>query len=171
MKQLTIFRILTFILLPIAAMFGFMDLLFLFNALVNPALLLMVFVLAAFVIYTFSSLKFLTRGIDVEQPCKASLRDWIRVNAFVSLFMGIMFFLNAVSIIFMGDVSLRQFVNQFRESQPNIPAILTTDLFITIMKAVAYFMLFVGVVLVSHIMLNFKIMKQYGYLFGASRTE
>lgn len=171
MKQLTIFRILTFILLPIAAMFGFMDLLFLFSALANPALFLMVFVLAAFVIYTFASLKFLTRSIDVEQPCKTSLRDWIRVNAFVSLFMGIMFFLNAVSIIFMGDTSLRQFVNQFRESQPNIPAMLTTDLFITIMKAVAYFMLFVGVVLVSHIMLNFKIMKQYGYLFEAPRPE
>lgn len=171
MKQLTIFRILTFILLPIAAMFGFMDLLFLFSALANPALLLIVFVLAAFVIYTFASLKFLTMSIDVEQPCKASLRDWIRVNAFVSLFMGIMFFLNAVSIIFMGDVSLRQFVNQFRESQPNIPAMLTTELFITIMKAVAYFMLFVGVVLVSHILLNFKIMKQYGYLFEAPRPE
>jgi len=171
MKQLTIFRILTFTLLPIAAMFGFLDFLFLFSALANPALLLMVFVLAAFVIYTFASLKFLTKGIDVEQPCRTSLRDWIRVNAFVSLFMGIMFFLNAASILFMSDVSLRQFVNQFRESQPNIPAILTTELFISVMKAVAYFMLFVSVVLVSHILINFRILKRYGYLFEPPGSE
>jgi len=167
MKQLTIFRILTFILLPIAAMFGFMDFLFLFSALANPALLLMVFVLAAFVIYTFASLKFLTKHIDIERPCSTSLRDWIRVNAFVSMFMGMLFLLNAVSILFMGDISLRQFVNQFRESQPNIPAMLTTDLFLTIMKGVAYFMFFVSVILISHILINFKIMKTYGYLFEA----
>ena len=99
-KQLTVFRILTFILLPIASLFGVMDLMILPSALANPAILLIVFVLAAFVIYTFTSLRFLTKGIDIGRPCKPSLRDWIRVNAFASSFMGIMFLMNALSVFF-----------------------------------------------------------------------
>ncbi len=171
MKQLTIFRILTFILLPIAAMFGFIDFLLLFSALANPALLLMVFLLAAFVMYTFASLKFLTKGIDIERPCKTSLKDWIRVNAFVSFFLGFMLLLNAVSILFMGDISLRQFIAQFRESQPNIPPMLTPELFLSILKSMAYFMLVVSILLLSHIILNFRMLKQYGYLFEVPRSE
>jgi hypothetical protein len=118
MKQLTIFRVLTFILLPIAAVFGFMDLLFLLSALANPALFLIVFILGAFVIYTFVSLQFLTRGIDSGRQCKPGLRDWIRVNAFVSLFMGVMFLFNALSIFFTNEITLRQYVSQFMQTQP-----------------------------------------------------
>ncbi|MES2005640.1 MAG: hypothetical protein V4450_14070 [Bacteroidota bacterium] len=171
MKQLTLFRILSFVLLPIAAMFGFIDFILLLSALANPPLLLMVFLIAAFVIYTFSSLKFLSKGIDTGRPCKPSLRDWIRANAFVSVFMGVMFLLNAVSILFMSDVSLRQFIAQFRETQPNIPAMLTPELFLTILKMMAYFMLFVGAILLTHIFLNFRMLKQYGFLFDAPKSE
>lgn len=167
MKQLTIFRILTFILVPIAVLFGFMDILFVISALANPAFLLVAFIFGSFVIYTFVSLKFLTRSIDVEIPCKASLRDWIRVNAFVSLFMGTMFVMNALSIFFTSDTVLRQYLSQFLESQPNVPSILNLNLFLTIMKSVAYFMIFVGIILTVHIQMNFRIMKKFGYLFEA----
>ena len=171
MKQLTIFRILTFILLPIAAMFGFLDILVIVSALANPALLFVAFVMAAFVIYTFVSLNFLTKGIDTGRPCKPSLRDWIRVNAFASLFMGIMFLLNSVSIFVTSDLILRQYLSQFLETVPNKPAMLNIELFMTIMKAVAYFMFFLSIALLSHILLNFRIMKQYRYLFEAPKAE
>jgi hypothetical protein len=171
MKQLTIFRILTFTLLPIAAMFGFFDLILLVSALANPAFLLVVFILAAFVIYTFSSLKFLTKGIDLNGPCKPSLRDWIRVNAYVSSFMGIMFLLNALSVFFTSDITLRQYLSQFLENQPNIPPMLNIELFMRIMKMVAYFMLFLSAVLLIHIILNFRIMKQYRHLFDTAAPE
>lgn len=171
MKQLTIFRILTFILLPIAAMFGFMDLLFLFSALANPALLLVVFIIGAFVIYTFVSLQFLTRGIDTGRACKPGLRDWIRVNAFVSLFMGTMFLFNALSIFFTNDLTLRQFVSQFMQTQPNIPAMLNVELFMTIMKGMAYFMFFLSIILLVHIQLNFKLMKKYAHLLSEPKPQ
>jgi hypothetical protein len=165
MKQLTIFRILTFVLLPVSALFAFMDLLVLLAALANPGILLIAFILTSFVIYCFCSLKFLTKHIDIERPAKASLRDWIRVNAFVSLFMGSMFVLNALSIFFSSDASLREYLTHFLETQPNVPSMLNPELFLTIMKAVAYFMIFVGVVLVVHIQLHFRILKKFGYLF------
>jgi hypothetical protein len=169
MKQLTIFRVLTFILIPIAAMFGFIDILFILSALANPGLLLIAFILAAFVIYAFVSLRFLLKGIDTGRPCKPSLRDWIRVNAFVSSFMGIMFLLNALSIFFTSDIVLRQYISQFMEMQSNIPPMLNLDLFLSIMKGMAYFMFLLGIVLLIHIQLNFRLLKKYGYLFDAPK--
>lgn len=171
MNQLTIFRVLTFVLIPIAAIFGFIDILFILSALANPTFLLFAFILAAFVIYTFSSLKFLTKGIDINSPCKPSLRDWIRVNAYVSTFMGVMFLMNALSIFFTNDITLRQYLSRFLETQPNVPAILTFDLFLTIMKGMAWFMFVLSVALLTHIQLNFRLLKKYRFLFEAGSQE
>ena len=165
MKQLTIFRILSFILVPIAALFGILDLLVLLNALGNPAMLFIVFVIAAFVIYTFASLKFLVKGIDTGRPCSRSLRDWIRVNAYVAVFMGVMSLLNVVSILFMSETTLREFVTKALEAQANVPPMLNINLFVSIMKIAAGFMAFVSIVLLVHIVLNFRLMKLYNYLF------
>jgi hypothetical protein len=165
MQSLTLFRILTFVLIPIAALFGFLDILVLLSALANPALLLIAFILGCFVIYTFVSLQFLTKGIDTGRPCKPGLRDWIRVNAFVSAFVGMMFLLNSLSIFFSSDASLKQLITQLLESQPNVPPMLTGELFLRIMKTVAYFMFFVSLALLVHIVLNFRFMKQYKHLF------
>lgn len=171
MKQLTIFRILTFILVPFAAVFGFMDIFLILGALANPGFLLIGFILAAFVIYTFVSLRFLTKGIDPGRRVAHKLRDWIRVNAFVSSFMGIMFILNALSIFFMSDLSLRQALKQFLETQPNAPTMLSLDMFLTLMKGMAFFMFFLGVVLVIHIQINFRLLKKYAHLFEVAKIE
>lgn len=168
MKQLTLFRILTYTLVPIGVIFGFFDILVFLSALANPAILLVAFVIAAFVIYTFKSLTFLTKSIDTGQPYKSNLRDWIRVNAYVSLFMGMLMLMNGLSVLFSSDMALRQYLNQFLETQPNIPPQLTIDLFLTLLKGMVYFMLFVSILLLSHIFLNFRIMKQYSYLFEIS---
>lgn len=171
MKQLTIFRILTFILLPIASLFGIMDLMMIPSALANPAILLVLFVLAAFVIYTFGSLRFLTKGIDIGGTFKSSLRDWIRVNAFVSAFMAIMFLMNALSIFFASDVQLRQLLGQFLENQPNVPPMLNLELFMEIMQLAAWFMFFISIILLVHIFLNFRLMKIYRHLFEEPQSS
>ena len=165
MKQLTVFRILTFILLPISSLFGVMDLMMLPSALANPAVLLIVFVLAALVIYTFTSLRFLTKGIDIGRPCKPFLRDWIRVNAFASSFLGIMFLMNALSIFFASEQQLREILGQFLETQANVPPMLNLELFLKIMKLAAWFMLFISITLLVHIFLNFRLLKKYRHLF------
>jgi len=171
MNQLTIFRILSFVLIPFAALFGLLDILIILSALANPAFLLFAFILAAFVIYTFASLKFLTKGIDISRPCKPSLRDWIRVNAYVSTFMGVTFLMNALSIFFTSDVILRQYLSHFLETQPNVPTILTLDLFLTIMKGMAWFMFVLSLALLTHIQLNFRLLKKYRFLFEAAGQE
>lgn len=166
MKVLTIFRILTFILIPIAALLGVMDFIMLFAALANPAMLFVVFVMAGFVIYSFASLYFLTRGIDINKPCKPSLKDWIKVNGYVAGFMGLTFLTNSLNIFFLSDADLKQFLGRFLENQPSAPAALTPELFVQTMKIAAYFLLLIGILVLVHIPINFRLLKKYGYLFN-----
>lgn len=164
---MTIFRVLSYILLPVGAFFGFMALLFLLSAIMNPALLLIVFLFFCMSVYTFASFSFLTKGIIAGRQCKASLKDWIKVNAYVCLFIAAMFLLNSVSILAMNPVTLRPTVEQMLEAQPNLPASFNTDFFLRLLKTVSYFMLFIGLVLLIHIFINFKLLKQYGHLFSS----
>jgi len=80
MKQVQIFKVLTYLLIPIALLFGFMALLVLPTALANPALLLIVFIFSCITIYTFSSLRFVTTAINKAKNCNPSLKDWIKIN-------------------------------------------------------------------------------------------
>ena len=168
MKQLTIYRILTYILIPVACFFGLMGFLILIPALGNPPMWFMLFMFASLVIYTFSSLKFLSNGIERNAPCKTSLRDWIRVNAFVCLGMGALFFLNAVGIFMLGPVALQDFVERAMESQPNLPEGIDSGFFVSILRGVAGFMLVVSILILVHVILGFKMLKKFGHLFGQS---
>lgn len=166
MTQLTLFRILTFTLLPFAALFGFLGLLVLLSAFANPALLLPAFMFICFVLYTFSSLSFLSKGIDRGQPLKASLRDWIRVNSFVCMATGALFLINSLSIYLMGPLTLQTLVTTMMESQPNMPANVQPELLIRFLKIAAGLMMFVSMALLTHLFLNFRMMKHYRHLFG-----
>ena len=81
------YAILTYILIPFALFFGVIDFVLLLSALANPSALIFVFIVACLVIYTFVSLKFLRTGLQKEQIMAKSLKDWIKVNAYVSLFL------------------------------------------------------------------------------------
>lgn len=166
MKQLTIFRILTFILLPIAALIAFFDFFVITVALLaNPPFLLFGFLLTSFVIYVIASTMFLLKGVDTGKPCKTSLRDWIKVNSYVSSFLGIMFLLNSVSIFFLSDVALRQIVSQLMETQSTIAPMPSRDLLIAFMKGMAYFMFFMSIILLVHIQINYRLLKKHAHLF------
>lgn len=166
MKQVTIFRILTFVLLPIAGVFGLMAMFMLLMTMGNIAILFPLFLLAAFVIYVFASLKFLTRGIDSNQQLKPGLRDWIRVNSFVTIFMSASSLFSLGSLLVMGDSSLREQALLMRNSIPDAPPMLNTELFVRTIKFALWFMGVLGLLTLVHIFLNFRLMKKFGHLFG-----
>src|SRR5437764_1519642 len=100
MKSLLIvYRLLTFILLPIAVIIGIVDITVLSLALATPSALLLVFAIACIVIYVFTSFSFLTNGIIGGRQCKPSLRDWIRVNAFVSIALSSLGIIDYITIL------------------------------------------------------------------------
>lgn len=171
MKPLTLFRILTFVLIPIGSLFGIMALMLLLSAMANPTLFLGVFLFACLMIYAFASLSFLTKGIDRGLPCRPSLRDWIRVNAFVCLFMCFMFLVNSIGVFTMNPANLKEMIAKMMEMQPNMPATVNPEFFYRMIRVAAGFMLMVGVVLSLHIFLNFRMLKQYRHLFGDQGTH
>jgi hypothetical protein len=167
MNQLTLFKVISFVLVPIALLFGFMDILVIIMALSgNPAILIMAFAMACFVIYVFASLYFLLNGINNERLCKPTLKDWIKVNAYGSLFISVLFLMNASAVFFMNDINLRQIINEMMEQQPEIAGKISLDFFIKMFKVVAGIMFAISALTITHISIHFKLLKQYDYLFS-----
>ena len=167
MNQLTIFRILSFLLVPVALLFGLMGIIVLIMALSsNPALLILAFAMACFVIYVFASLYFLIYSISKEQPCKSSLKDWIKVNAYGSLFISVLFLMNASAVFFINDINLRQIISEMMEQQPEISGNISLDAFIRMFRIIAGLMFVISALSISHILIHFKLLKRYDYLFS-----
>ncbi|MDP1844922.1 MAG: hypothetical protein Q8K64_16010 [Sediminibacterium sp.] len=165
MQQITIFKIITFILVPVALLFGLMDLIMLMMALSNPALLLIVFAMACFVIYLFASLRFLLQGILNERQCSATLKDWIKVNAYGTLFISSMFLLNSSAAFFINDINLRQVLSDMIDQQPELSGKISLDLFVKMFRVISAIMFVISLLTITHVMLNFKLMKKYAHLF------
>lgn len=165
MNQLTLFRILSFILLPIALFFIVMDFIAIIMALGNPSLLFPVFLLTGMIIYVLSSFYFMLMGINKNQFLGASLKDWIKVNAYVTIFLGFQFMLISVSIFYMGSDSLQEFAEKALAAQPNMPSQMNAALFLKMLKGMAYFFFFLSLSLLIHISISFKLLKEYSHLF------
>ncbi len=163
-KKFTFYRISSYFLIIIAALFGFMSLFALLIALSNPALLLNVFVIVAVVIYSFSSFVFLVKGIDQQQRMKSGMQDLIKVNAYVAvLFVGMNIF-QSVSIL-QNPAALSSAMNQFPAMQ-NTKSPLSPAFMLKMVKAIVWFMLFYSLVLGVHVSVTFRLLKQYAALFN-----
>jgi len=171
MQQTTIYKILTFILLPFAALFGLSALVFLFIGLANPVILLPVFIMAGFTIYAVCSTIFLVKGIMGRHYCKPSLKDWLKVNGYVSTFMGVMCLTNSFTIISTPKTKLKDLATELMASQPVKPEGLSTEMIISIMVGLSYVLLVFAIILLIHLSLNFRLLKKYGYVFGNIPTE
>jgi hypothetical protein len=166
MRQLTIYQILSFLLVPAALLLGFFNLFVLLMGLTgNPAMLFIAFIMACFVIYVFASLRFLLKGINNQFHVKPTLKDWIKVNAYGTLFISGMFFLNSVGVFFLGDLQLQQMLEEVMQQQPELAGKITIETMISTFKVVAGIMFFISVTAIIHVQLTFKLLKTYSYLF------
>ena len=93
-NEMKLYTVLSYCLIPIALFFAFLDIIILATSLANPSALIMVFIVACLVIYTYTSFKFLKTGVEREQIQTKKTKDWIKVNAYVSLFLCSLFFIN-----------------------------------------------------------------------------
>lgn len=160
--KLTIYRIFSFLLIPIAVMFGISILFFLGIALSNPAMLLPLFLLACIVIYSFAALNFLIKGIDGKKQLRRSAKDWLKVNAYASIVFALMIISECFVFIFHPQVmkealeQAKQTGAQLNMSEADLKTYLTT---------VSYFLLVYGIVLLIHVLMSLQYVKQYNYLF------
>jgi hypothetical protein len=165
------YRILTYILLPFALLFGVLAVITLFVALANPALFLPVFISAAFAIYWFCSFRFLSQGILRQQSLNPKLRDWLRVNAFVALPFAVMNFMQSFTIIskpsLVSEVVKQMLEMQQRMSIPPQPAASYEKM----IMAILYVMLVFSLILLVHLMLSFSLVKKYKGIFEGKTEE
>ena len=164
-QNLKLYTVLTYILIPIALFFGFLDVLILFSSLANPSALIMVFIIACLVIYTFSSFKFLKMGLEREIVQTSKLKDWIKVNAYVSFFLCSLFFVNSISVLVSTNAVLLKFIDEFLQQQPNMPKEITNALVLSILKGVSVLLLVTGIIGIVHIRTTLRLVTQNDHLF------
>ncbi len=163
MSTVNIYKILSFILLPIGALLGLICLIGLLVAIGNPSILLPLSLLICTVIYIISSFIFLQNGLIGGRKCSTSLKDWIKVNAYVSLFFASMSVVQFITLIFHPTL-LQQFIDQSMAMQKSLPPD-AAALMPKLLKGVMYFFLTFGVILMAHIALSLNFLKQYTSMF------
>jgi hypothetical protein len=166
LDNLKLYKVLSYILIVIAFIIGFFDVIFLMASLLNPSLLLYVFILACFVIYTFASYKFLKLCIDKNQVVKKNLKDWIKANAIVSLFLCILLCLNALTILFTSNETLIKYINDMVLQQPGLPKEITAAYILKIFKGISFVFLLIGSTGLFHIIFTFRLIKKYNSQFN-----
>lgn len=169
MIKLGFYRILTLVLLPFAALFGFMALMMLFVALANPPMLLPVFVVACVAIYVFASFNFLNKGILQGRQCKTSLKDWIRVNSYVSIVFSIMVLLN-LGVSISNPEILTQAVEQAMPMQGG-QAQFTKQEVLAATKLLMFILGTIAALLLVHIIISLRLLRQFGDRFGEASQE
>lgn len=169
MNQITIYKILSFILLPFAVYFSFSSLASLLMGFTSPVFLIITFIIICFPIYTFSCLIFLFKGISGNHPCKASLKDWIRVNGIGAFILGILIFISGIVIITIDKVTLYKAVENMLAQQSFQTTKENTAKMANNLKVGAFVMIFFSIILGIHHNMTFSLLKKYQHLFGGGQ--
>ena len=161
--KLIIYRIFSFLLLPIAILFSVAVLLLIGAAFANPQLFISIFVATGVSIYTFASLNFLIRGIDGNKFLGKSSKDWFIVNALVS----IIYALSAIAqqFILMLHPEIIENLAESAKNNAGSSLSLSHEQVIQLIKGSSYFIFIYGIVLFIHIIFSFYYLKKYNYLF------
>lgn len=163
------FTLLTYLLVPIALFLGFIDLFMLIMALLaNPALLMVVFALACFVIYTFCSLRFLRQGLQQQRALSHSLKDWIKVNAYGTIFICVLFFLNASASFFINDTNLRVTLQEVMDQQSAMTSGQTVPMetLLRMFRGVTTAIWCWSALTLVHVTLQLRYLRSHANLFG-----
>jgi hypothetical protein len=161
-KQL-FYSFLTFVLLPVAGILGIGCVVAIPSAVSSPLSLLDLFILVSFVLYTFSSYSFFTRGVQNQKPFKASFKDFIKVNGYVAVISSTLTVLFA--ILFYTLPAFKIFVvNGLVKMQPTSAGMdkerLTAVIGKGLLGSAGY-----SALIIIHFIITIQLIKQYSNLF------
>lgn len=165
MQNLTIYRIFTYLLLAVGVVMAFLFVTLIMATLVNPVLLLPLFVLACVLIYTYSSWRFLTKGIDAHQYCKPSLRDLIRVNGYGASFFASLTVIQCLTLIMKPELLENVMEQALALQKTSVTGM--EDMMHKMMHYMLRFMLVYGIILILHIFMTFRLLRQHADAFDS----
>jgi hypothetical protein len=167
MKNLLVYyRVVSYVLVGIAVVLSLVDLLALVIGLSQPPALISAFILAGVIIYSFASFSFLLNGIQGGRPCKPNLKDWIKVNAYVAVIFGALLLMQNIAVL-ANPANMNTVLQQMNQmqAQMKMPGA-TAQAMMGTFKAVLYAMIVYSLLLLSHIYISLRFVKQYAHLFG-----
>ena len=161
--MLTVYRIFTFLLLPMAAIYSIFAMIFITSAFANPTMLLPMFIMICVVIYSFASANFLFMVINRGKFLGKSAKDWLRINAFISSFYAVMMIAQCIFLIKKPEMltELTNTAMQRGGSDIKIPQATLLHYFVIML----YVFLVHGIILFIHVGLTLGYMKTYKKLF------
>jgi hypothetical protein len=163
MKNLILYRIITYLLFAIGGFMTLMLFTMTLAALANPILLLPVFMVACVVIYTYASWRFLTRGIDAHMYCRPSLRDLIKVNGYGTIAFA------SLTAIQCGSLILKpELLNDIMEQAMSMQKTTMEGMEGMMMKFMHFFLRFLlvySIVLLVHVFSSFRLIRQHADAF------
>jgi hypothetical protein len=166
--KLVIYRVLSFLLLPVAVIFAISVLLFLRAAFANPQMLIPLFLIACIAIYSFAALSFLIKGIDGKKNLGRSLKDWLKVNAFVSSVFALLMI--SQCIIFLLHPDMLQSIAAQAKENAGTELKLSGEALQNYLRATSFFFLVYAIVLMAHIVMSFQYLRVYNYLFQSEKN-
>jgi len=166
MKNLIIYRIITYILLFVAAFLSVGVFTSLLAALSNPVALLPLFLMACIIIYSYSSWRFLVRGIDKNIPCKITLRDLIKVNGYVALGLASLCLFQMI-VVLMQPGMINGILEQVKAAQPAGQQ-MSEEVLLKLTHFVLRFIMAYSSLLIIHTILTFRLLKRYREVFEPS---
>jgi len=167
--KLTIYRVLSFLLLPFALLFSISVLIFISAALANPAMLLPLFIVVCVSIYSFASLNFLIKGIDGRKYLGRSSKDWLKVNAIVSIVFSWLMISQCILFIIHPEM-LRELAVQVKQTSGDELKI-SPEVFENYLLITSYFFLAYSIVLFTHTLLSFQFVRRYNFLFHGGKQQ
>ena len=163
MKSLLLYRILSYALILVAGFLALMLLAVIPAALANPVLLLFVFLIACVIIYSYTSFRFLQRGIDRRMYCKPQLRDLMKVNSYFSMGIAVLFIMQSITLLgnphLADDAAAQALENMPPEANFGKEEILKT------LRFIERFFLIYGIVLLTHIFITYRYLRMFRDVF------
>jgi hypothetical protein len=160
--RLTIYKILSYILLPIAAYIGLMTLLTLFAAFSNFQILFSLFLSGATVIYVFASFAFLRKGLLRNLPFKHSVKDLIKVNGYVATVLSVFGLISGLALLVSPGI-IQMVIDSLKNM--NNEAVKNANLTAATLKKSIYLMVAFCLLLFFHILLTFYYLRKNPGLF------
>ncbi len=162
-----VYKTLTYILSVPTALIGLLSIFGILIALMNPIMLLPIFLLICVVVYVVVSYIFLSKIIVAQQTRKKIIKDLLKINGVIAFFFGAMNLVNFVSMLLHPSLIEKSIADVFSQSASAFPPGYSKEMFIKLAWTVTGLISIYSALLVAHIVLSFRLIKQYAGSFTA----
>ena len=164
-KLIPVYRVIGYVLIVMAGVLSIFDLLLLLVAIANPGILVAVVIFTGVITYTSACFYFDRRAIQKGKACKTSLRYIITVTGVIAFIFVVVTLWECINYLVHPEL-VNDMSREMLKSQPSYASAgITKDYLIHLFIGMLYVFMVYCVLLLVHLMITPRLLKQYGYLF------